>query len=265
MVESIVLGIIQGIAEWLPISSEGLLILAKVRFFGGGDVKELINYAMFLHLGTFFAALIYFRKAILLLIKALFKYRTAKVEVRKLLNFYILATAISGAVGLAILMGIRQIDGDSLLLTGRGIVLLISTMLLITAFLQLGRKKEGGYRKIANLEKKDSLILGVAQGLSIVPGLSRSGLTVSAFLLRKFDDAAALKMSFLMSLPVILGGNIYLNFNQSFLTIESLIGLALSFIVGIFTIHILLKIAKKLNFGWFVLLFAGIMILSVFI
>jgi undecaprenyl-diphosphatase len=99
--------------------------------------------------------------------------------------------------------------------------------------------------------------------LAVLPGLSRSGLTISALLLRKFDNASALKLSFLMSLPVVLGGNIVLNFKYFTFSTELLLGLIFSFIFGLLTISLLLKIARKVNFGWFVLIFGVVMIISI--
>lgn len=264
MFESIVLGIIQGITEWLPISSEGALILAKVNLFKSGlGISELINYALFLHLGTFLAALIYFRKEVKRLIKELFRYRTRDKETKKLLNFYILATLFSGIVALIILGVLKGVE-EKFTLTGKGLTLLIGIMLLITAFFQF-KNKEKKYKNITDLKTGDGVLLGIVQGISILPGLSRSGLTVSTLLLRKFDDTLALRLSFLMSLPVILAGNIILNLNNFSFGLESFIALFFSFLLGFLTIHILLRISKKLNFGGFLLIFGIITIFSIFI
>jgi len=264
MVESIVLGVIQGITEWLPISSEGILIFAKVNFFESTlAMNKLISYALFLHLGTFFAALVYFRKDVIVLTKELFNYRKAEKDTKKLLNFYISVTIISGFTGLVVLEVIKRFE-ENITITGKGLTLMIGVLLLVTALLQFKNKKEKS-KEIDQLKRVDSFILGIAQGASILPGLSRSGLTISAFLLRGFKESEALKLSFLMSLPVILGGNIFLNLDSFIISREMLIGFICSFLLGIFTIHMLLKIANKLNFGWFIFLFALIVILSVFI
>lgn len=264
MFEAIILGGLQGISEWLPVSSEGLLIFVRVNLFKSGlGLSELINYALFLHLGTFFAALIYFRRELSRLIKGLFRYRAGDEETKKLLNFYILATLFSGLVALIVLWLLKKIEGE-LTFTGRWITLMIGMLLLVTALLQFKKKGER-YKGASDLKTRDGIILGVLQGISILPGLSRSGLTVSAFLLRKFDDSLALKLSFLMSLPVVLAGNILLNLKEFVFTLENFIGFAFSFLLGLLTIYILLGIAKKLNFSWFVLIFAILVILSVFI
>jgi len=79
MLEGIILGIIQGITEWLPVSSEGILVLVKSNFFGEGEsLREMIGFAVFLHLGTFLAALLYFRRDVWMLLKGLVNYRSAE-------------------------------------------------------------------------------------------------------------------------------------------------------------------------------------------
>jgi len=130
------------------------------------------------------------------------------------------------------------------------------------AFLELNTKKKGGYRTVRDLKMIDGVLLGIVQGFATLPGFSRSGLTVSALLLCKLDKTYALKLSFLMSLPIVLGGNLVFNFNAFALSVEALVGLFFSFIFGLATIHLLLKIAQKVNFGYFVLFFGILTILS---
>ncbi|GAG03940.1 unnamed protein product, partial [marine sediment metagenome] len=107
--------------------------------------------------------------------------------------------------------------------------------------------------------------LGIVQGFSSLPGLSRSGITISTLLLKKFDDTSALRLSFLMSLPVVLFGNLFLNLNDFTLTSAAIYGLLASFIFGLLTIHILMNLSKRINFGWFVLIFAVLLMASVLI
>ena len=247
MLESIVLGSIQGITEWLPISSEGMVVLAKVNLFGSGlNITDLISYALFLHLGTFFAALIYFRKEVINLLKSSLFYKKSDLETKKQLKFYFLATLFSAFIGLLVLLLLSKIKGGENI-TGKGITLIVGVMLWITAFLQLKRKNKG-LRGFADLRISDGVLLGVVQGFSILPGLSRSGITVSTFLLRKFDENKALKMSFIMSLPAVLGGNILLNMERFSFSLENILAFLFSFLLGLLTIHLLLKIAKN-NIG----------------
>lgn len=256
MIESIILGFAQGVAEWLPISSEGLLVLLKVNVFKSSlSLNSLISYALFLHLGTFLAALVYFRKEVLDLLKSLFSNKR-----KEAVRFYIISTVITGIVGILIL----KLLGSFELSSAKWIMLLIGIALLVTAFLQFIKKGEQ-YKEEKDLKTIDSVILGILQGFSIIPGLSRSGLTVSGLLLRKFSDTTALKLSFIMSLPAVLAGNILLNLDKLALSPENLLGLLFSFLFGILTIHILLKLSQKINFAWFVLLFGLIVIASVFL
>lgn len=263
MVESVFLGIIQGIAEWLPISSEGFLVFLKVNLFKDGDsLGNLINYALFLHLGTFLAAFIYFRKEVIRLFLNFLNYQKIDLKNKKLINFYIIATFISGIIGFVIIKFLR-IAENNIIYGSKGITLLIGIALLITAFLQF--IKRAGVREEKDLKLIDGVILGFLQGFSIIPGISRSGITVSGLLLRKFNDDVSLKLSFIMSLPVILAANIFFNLDKFVLSLNNFIGLFFSFVFGILTIHILLKFSKKINFAWFVLFFAVVVLLSVLI
>ena len=262
MIESIILGTIQGIAEWLPVSSEGLIFLVKTNFFNGGEsLKEITALALWLHLGTFLAALIYFRIEVVNLIKTFFNYKSAAKETQKTLFFLIITTLISGFLGLILIYFLVYLE-NYISYTAKTITLIIGLLLLLTAFLQL-KAKNKGLRKARDIEKQDGLVLGFVQGIAALPGVSRSGITVSTLLLKKFDETLALKLSFLMSLPIVLGGNIILNLDKLALNLESIVGLFASFIFGYLTIGILLKIAKKINFGWFVLGFGILTIFSV--
>lgn len=264
IIKPIILGIIQGITEWLPVSSEGILVLFQISLFNINlEINEIIQYSLFLHLGTFFAALIYFRKEVGGILRGLFKYKDINRETKKLLNFYIIATFFTGVVGFLILKFIKSLNGD-LVITGKSLTLMIGAMLLITAYIQI-KKKNKKYKKISNLKKRDGVLLGVIQGLSVIPGLSRSGVTVSTFLFRKFDDTVALELSFLMSLPVVLIGNIILNWEYFALTVDTVVGIFISFLLGVFTIHFLLNIARKIKFGWFVFIFGIVTVASAFL
>ena len=180
MFEYIILGIIQGIAEWLPVSSEGIIVLVKSNFFESKTLIDTVEIALFLHLGTFLAALVYFRKDVWALVVSLFKYKTSLIETKAVLHFLVISTFISGIV----IFGFLKIFDSSdaiILATGKTITIIIGIMLLITGILQL-RSRKFGWRSSANLNYKDSIALGIMQGLAAIPGLSRSGLTVSSFL-----------------------------------------------------------------------------------
>src|SRR3989344_5331853 len=261
MVEAIVLGIIQGIAEWLPVSSEGMIVLVKANFFGGGELDEILKMALFLHLGTFLAAVIYFRQDVVKLLKAAIHFPLADIETKRIFSFLVIATIISGIIAFAFLKILEDVEVAGSLT--KIINLTIAALLIITGIAQLKAKKDG-LRMPIDLKISDGLILGAAQGFAALPGLSRSGLTVSALLLRKFQDTESLRLSFLLSLPIVLAGNIVLNFNKAVFTGESLLSVFFAFIFGYLTIHWMFRLAQKINFGYFVVIFAILLTISVF-
>ncbi|MCF7910734.1 undecaprenyl-diphosphate phosphatase [Candidatus Pacearchaeota archaeon] len=263
IIQQVTLGIIQGITEWLPVSSSAFITLIMTNFFQVNDISFLLHSALLLHLGTFFAALIYFRKDVWKLTKSLFNYSSSDKKTKKVLNFLIISTIISGILGLVILKILTGFESQ-LELTGKTITFLIAVLLLFTGIIQIktsSRKKIISLKKEKDITKNDSVILGLLQGLATLPGISRSGITVSGLLLKKFDDTTALKLSFLMSLPIVLIGNLILNFSDltQIATSTSIYGLLASFIFGLATISGLMKLSKKINFGWFVLIFALLM------
>lgn len=263
MLESIILGVVQGVFEWLPVSSEGLLVLIQTQFFGGASLTEAIRIALFLHLGTFLAAFIYFFDEVEHLIRGLCNYKKINKERRAVLNFYIIATLVSGVVGL-ILKGVLVELEQVFIVSADIIVVVVALLLFVTAYLQL-RKKTMTFREETEVNNADAIVTGAVQGLSALPGVSRSGSTTAILLIQRFHEMDALKMSFVLSLPIVLAGNIVFNLHSFFFSIESLVGFVVSFIFGWITIDALLKLARKMNFGWFVLVFAVLLIVSLFI
>ncbi|MDP2676776.1 MAG: undecaprenyl-diphosphate phosphatase [bacterium] len=266
MFEAIVLGFIQGLAEWIPISSEGFLVLAQIHFFGETSLVDAVELSLFLHLGTFFAAFAYFYKDIFRIMSHIFSYRKNDGASQREARFYIIATIISGILGWVFFFifsnAVEEFSG-SIELGGRIVTGGVAILLFITAGLGFMRKAQG-IRNKDSLSFADGIILGIVQGFSVLPGLSRSGTTVAAFLLRGFEDASALRLSFIMSLPIVLAGNIFLQLNNFAITIELIAGLSTAFVVGLGTIHILLRIAQKVRFAWFVLFFACVTVVSLF-
>jgi undecaprenyl-diphosphatase len=271
--EGLVLGLIQGITEWLPVSSEGVIFLVSLNFFQNLTAQDAFRLALWLHLGTFFAALIYFRDTISLLFKELFNWRQATEEVKNVWIFLLLATSISGIIGVSLLKGAdvlleqlasgRKIFGLDFSIT-EIIIGAIGGLLLLTGIAQFLTKAEGR-KEEGQIKISDSILLGIVQGFSVLPGLSRSGLTIAALLLRRFEKQTALQLSFLMSLPIVLGGNIIINLDKSFFTLGAILGLATSFIFGYLTIEVLMRMARKVNYGLFVIFFGAITLLSLII
>jgi undecaprenyl-diphosphatase len=262
--QQIVLGIIQGIVEWIPISSEGFLLLVTSNFFAEVEIELFLRQALFLHLGTFFAALIYFRKEVRELIKGAVNYKRSDPETKRTLNFLFIATLISGILGLAILNFIDLVKLKELSITSASINYAIGFLLIVTGALQL-KASSTGFRKEYHLNNTDGVFLGIMQGFSIFPGLSRSGLTISGLLFRKMDETVALKLSFIMSLPIVLLANLILNF-RDFVFIKSMfLGFLLSFVFGLLTIHLLMEFSRKVKFGYFAIFFGLLAILAGFV
>ncbi len=258
MRDYIILGAIQGVVDWLPISSEGVLVLSQMWLFDNQlGLSEMIKVALFLHLGSLFAVIVYFWSDIGKIIKVLFNYKKSASKDRSLLNFLLISSIFTGTFGLLIYLSIGTIEEDILDLTGQAFMILIGFLLLITSGMQFiaNKKPKNKIRDIEDLTSKDAAITGLVQSAAVLPGFSRSGSTVSTLLLLKINDVDALKISFFMGLPVILGGNIILNFDKLQGGIPEMAGLMTSFIFGILTIHFLMKIARKLSFAWFTLVF----------
>lgn len=261
IIEQVVSGIVQGIAEWLPISSEGALILVKTTFFNTGqDVTSLIKDALFLHLGTVLAAIIYFWKDILRYAVSLVSWRTAPTEDKNVIKFLVIATLVSGGIGYVLIRYVATINVLSPA-TSTGIIIFIGILLLMTGALQF-IKPSYTHQSNITLGTKDSLILGVVQGFAALPGLSRSGLTVAALLLRNYSKETALHLSFLMSIPIVIAGNIVFAIGETEFKPVSLVGLAVACITGYLTIDLLLRVARKINFGYFVIGFGILTIIA---
>ena len=239
ILEYLVLGVIQGVAEWLPVSSSAMVALVA-GFFGikAGDIWTL---SLWLHLGTFLAAVIYFRRDLKNLPKN-----------KNLLQFLFFSTAVTLVVA-----GLLFLFLDSLTFSLSFLVIIIGVLLVVTGVLQLLRKK---VLEPKSLDVKDFWFLGFLQGLTILPGLSRSGVTTYGLILKKYSPKDALRLSFLMSIPVVFLGEIVLTvFNITFsrqnffIDLPSLIGLLVAFVVGFLSIKVFLQIAEKINFAWFVI------------
>lgn len=264
MFEYALLGAIQGIAEWLPISSEGTLVLAQTILFGGAaDLGEMIRVALFLHLGSLLSVLVYFRKDILALIRHFFSYPHATREERAPIHFLVIATLVSGVLGYIIYLLIEEAEAGVFQVSGAFITIGIGLFLIVTAGLQYAAQRLGEkvYKTMGQVSWVDALILGVVQACAVLPGLSRSGTTIPALLLRKVSDTDALKLSFFMSIPIILMGNIVLNFEMVRMGIPEFTGLVTAFIFGTLTIHGLMKLAARWPFAVFTFFF-GILTLT---
>ena len=235
----ILAGFLQGALEWLPISSEGVITL--LLNFLGYSFQDGIDISLFLHLGTLIAILSFFYKEIISSINLINK---------KLLFFIVLSGLTTSLIGLPLYLIIQ-----GLTFNGRAGQMLIGSALLITGFLQLKRKDRGD-REMNDVKNKDGLMTGLVQGLSVFPGISRSGITTLILSLRGFNLQNSLRLSFLSGIIPIFAAQLLTGIKGGFFfKKEYLIAALISFIVGRITIGYLLKIAERINFGIFCLVF----------
>jgi len=206
ILHAIILGITQGLTEFLPISSSGHLILIP-DLFGWNDFSgsETLNKAfdVALHLGTLVGACWYFRHDLARYIKAaalsLRSRSMADSDAR--LAWLLLASAIPAAIAGALFASVIEKK------LGQPIV--IGTMLIAGALLLWWADHQSGKRRIEEFELRDASIMGLAQAIALQPGVSRSGITITAGLWLGLDRVAATRISFLMSLPIIAGAGVF--------------------------------------------------------
>jgi len=251
-IEAVILGIIQGVLEWLPVSSQGNLTIIMIGIFNT-SVDVAARFSVALHAGTLMAAVVYFRREIIQLFKRMGKYRFGfEKEEDRLLSFLIVSTILTGIVGYPIFIWIVSINP----VPGEIFIALIGIALVTTGLLQrFAREKSKDYTNNLNkMNLRDSIILGLVQGLSVIPGISRSGITTSFLLLRGYGGNDSLRLSFMMSIPAVLAAEVGISGTTSFAGIsltEAALGIFFSFLVGLVAIHVFLRIASKISFWKF--------------
>ena len=254
---SAVLGFVQGVAEFLPISSSGHLTLLQ-HFFGMEEVDNLFN--ILLHFATLLAVCVYYFQDVAEMVVEFFRgiaalfsrtpSRGRPPEARRLVLLIIVATLPLFAVML-IQDAVESIGNYPAA---------VSVMLLVTGCILFLSDRMGGGRKTArNATLRDALLVGVAQGFATVPGLSRSGTTISAGMALGFDRKFAVRFSFLMSLPAVLGATILkvkdalsdpASLPEGMLP-KYLLGMVIAGVVGYFSIRLVNLLADKGRFGAF--------------
>jgi undecaprenyl-diphosphatase len=231
--DAVITGVIQGLLEWVPISSRGNIILLMMALFGQ-DASQALSYSVYLHMGTGLAALVYLRKDVVSILLR------RDEQSRRLFNFLLIATLFTGLVGLPIFLFLEASFGY-----GEAILGLMGLALIATGLIQRAspRKEDKGI----DLGLRDGIVFGSIQGLSVIPGLSRSGLTTSAFLFKRFGGEDAFKLSFLMSIPASFAASIgllLLNGPSGFDT-STLVGILAAFVSGMMSMSLMLMVAKR--------------------
>lgn len=268
---AILLGLIQGLAEFLPISSSGHLAIFQTFFnIEGADMF----FDVLLHFGTLVAVFAAFWKDIVGIVTdffSLFKKDQTQAEIKAARpNRRMILLIIVATLPLFLVLPIKdKLEGlyNSTLFVGFALIV-TGLILFFSDRVQKGRKNENTATLV------DALVVGVGQAIAVVPGLSRSGTTISAGLVRKFDREFAIRFSFLLSIPAVLGANL-LSLIDAFkegidwsLMPKYLVGIIVAMISGYGAIRLLKYITQKSKFGFFAYYCWGIglvtLILSMF-
>ena len=208
ILHAIVLGITQGLSEFLPISSSGHLILVPWLFgwkelIGPANAELNRTFDVALHMGTFVGAAAYFRHDLARLAAAgwsSIRNRSVKSPDERL-AWLLLLSAVPGAAAGAVL--------ESTLADHLGQIWLIGVMLIVFGLVLAVADRATGRRKPEEFQLRDAVVMGLSQAVALSPGVSRSGITITAGRWLGFDRDAAARVSFLMSLPIILGAGVY--------------------------------------------------------
>ena len=248
--QAVILGIIQGLTEFLPVSSSGHLVIFQQLF---GLKEPELFFDICVHLGTLVAVIIFFRKEIQAIIISIsrfvelyFKKKVSFVYIFEDVDTKLAFLIVVGSIPTAILGFLFHKVADLLFSS----VVIVGFMLLLTGFLLLSTrwiKKDG--ESITHFSIKDALIIGLMQGIAIMPGISRSGSTIAIGLLLGLNRETAARYSFLLSIPAILGAGmlslIDVSNNPAFPLTVSFIGAFTSCIVGYSALRLLVYIVKQ--------------------
>jgi undecaprenyl-diphosphatase len=247
LLNTVFLGLIQGLAEWLPISSTAHLKIAE-HYFGLESLGNNVLFNLILHLGTLIAVVFYFRTEVIDILKALV-HLDFKSEYGAMIPLIIVATIPTAIIGL-VYDKFLQSTLDQLLIFG--ITFLMGATLVYTS--KLGKEKTD------KISYPTAVIMGIAQGLAVFPGLSRSGATISSSLLLGVKREKAFKFSFLLSIPAIIGdtaAEAYLHRHEiatsglGLSPIDVLVPTLIAMIVGYIAIKLVSKTVASKKFHYF--------------
>ena len=239
VLQALILGVIQGLTEWLPVSSSGHLVIAQ-DLLGLNSSQNLV-FDLVVHMGTLLAVVAFFRIEIWRIIAAVLRWRTAKdpehVRLRKLGLLLIIGTIPAAAAGALFKNQIEEAFTVQLV----GVALIVNAFILFVAWWlgSNGNKKQAG--------TADAVIIGLFQMVSIIPGISRSGSTIGGGMLRGLEKETAAVFAFLLSVPVLLGAFAFgmAELPKYDATLETAtVGFASAFVVGIVAIKYLLDAVK---------------------
>ena len=252
--EALVLGVVQGATEYLPVSSSGHLVIAQHLF---GLEEPALFFDIVLHLGTLVAVVWYYRKDLAKLVmetgaglRDLLSGHSWRetLEARPEFRFallIVLGTLPTAVIGIAFEDTFERLYGS---------VRLVGLMLILTgSVLLLTRVARGGGRNATQLRWSDTLIIGFVQGMAITPGISRSGVTIAAALLLGIERETAARFSFLLSIPSILGALLLRldGAGDGVGTTALVLGFGAAVLTGYACLALLVRLVKKGRLSWF--------------
>ena len=254
MLNALLLGIVQGLTEFLPVSSSGHLVLFQQWLEVHGDE---VLFDLVVHLGTLVPVVFFYRESLIGMVRAPLVERGPLSERKstRLMLLVILGTIPTGIIGLTLKDFFEQLfDTPSVL----------ALTFAVTGFLLLasGRAK-GGQRDEVDMAWWQALAIGVAQGLAITPGISRSGTTIAVALLLGLSREYAARYSFLLAIPAILGAFVLKARDADWSAIEAaplVVGFLASMVSGYFALVVLVKLVQKgsfKHFAWYLFAVAG--------
>ncbi len=250
LIALLVLAVIQGLTEYLPVSSSGHLVLGRL-LSGEDDVLPTgAVIEVWLHLGTLLAVLLFYRERIFKLARGVLGQGEEVPEQRRLFGLLILGTIPAGLVGVLFEDELEVLFGDP---TPVGVALLLTGMILWAS-----RSIPERQGTLAKLTIAGALIIGIVQAMAIAPGISRSGVTIVAGLVLGLSVEAAAAFSFLLSIPAILGAAV-LKVPKIFAddaavqvpTMHLLLSFVTAFVVGLAALGMLLWLARSQKLSWF--------------
>ncbi len=251
--QSVVLGMVQGLTEFLPVSSSGHLVL--LQHFLGFKGNNLV-FDLLLHVATLLAVVVYFWKDLWALARSLVD-REARAH-RKLLYYILVATVVTAGIGLVFKDTLEGLFFNPQVVVG--------TLTVTGVVLFLADRFSHGGRSMFGFGWGSSALVGLAQGVAIVPGISRSGSTVGVSLLLGMDRGQAGRFSFLIAIPAILGAFVLeargvKGVSSAHLT-PYLGGMAVAFLVGLASIRIFLRAISSKRLVWFAYYCWGVALVS---
>ena len=241
---AIILGIIQGLTEFLPVSSSGHLEITKVLIGENNVAKKSMLMTVVLHFATALSTIIIFRRDVVNILKGLFQFKNSE-------SFNFSLKILISMIPAAIIGFLFENEIESLF---SGKLILVGIMLSITGLLLLLSDKSKETSKKVGI--KESIIIGLSQAIAIIPGISRSGATISTSVLLGVDKEKSARFSFLMVVPLIFGkmvkdilsGEINLN-NSEFSSL--IFGFVAALITGLFACKWMISLVKNSNLKYF--------------